>query len=87
MSNDQNDPLCLVFIPPLVTLLYRAEQLNGAPLTEKQVLAIRDEASCVSLPSSVAAEGEKARGYPDIVAENCWQEWQSAREQLFGQAS
>ncbi|MBD8879902.1 hypothetical protein IHE49_05365 [Rhodanobacter sp. 7MK24] len=83
MSNDQDDPLCLVFIPALVALLYKAEQTKGAPLTEDQVIAIRDHANCVALPYSMAISGEKTRGYPDIVAENCWAEWQSARKQLF----
>ncbi|MCP1374181.1 hypothetical protein [Dyella lutea] len=87
MSNDQDDPLCLVFIPALVTLLYKAEQTKGVPLTESEVIAIRDHANCVALPRSMAAVGEKARGYPDIVAEHCWDEWQSARQQLCGQAS
>ncbi|RUL63103.1 hypothetical protein EKH79_11860 [Dyella dinghuensis] len=87
MSNDQEDPLCLVFVPALVTLLYKAEQTKGSPLTEQEVVAIRDNASCIALPYSVAAEGEKARGYPDIVAERCWLEWQSARKQLFDQSS
>ncbi|HEX7816509.1 hypothetical protein [Dyella sp.] len=87
MSNDQDDPKCLVFNPPLVALLYKAEQTMGAPLTEAQVLAIRDHAICVVLPYNVAVAGEKARGYPDIVAENCWAEWQLARKQLFEQGS
>lgn len=56
MSVSQNDPLCLVFIPPLVALLYRAESTLGSPLTEAQVLAIRDNANCVTLPYSMALE-------------------------------
>ena len=87
MHNNQEDPLCLVFIPALVTLLYKAEQTKGSPLTEQEALAIRDSATCMALPYSVAAEGEKARGYPDIVAEHCWLEWQSARKQLFDRGS
>jgi hypothetical protein len=83
MSTNQNDPLCLVFTPPLVALLYQAELALGSPLTEAQVLAIRDKANCVALPYSVALDAEKKRGYPDIVAENCWPEWQAARKQLF----
>jgi len=84
VSSDPEEPLCLVFIPALITLLYRAEQLKGAPLTETEVIRIRDNANCLALPYSLAAKGEEDRGYPDIVAEECWAEWQSAREQLKG---
>ncbi len=80
----QDDPLCLVFIPPLVALLARAERLKESPLTESEVLAIRDAGTTVALPYSVAAAGEKQRGYPDIVAEDAWAEWQRVRVQLAG---
>lgn len=86
MNSPGDDPLCLVFIPALVTLLYHAEFTLGTPLTEAQVLAIRDNANCVVLPSSAAAKVEQERGYPDIVAEQCWPEWQAAREALFQKA-
>lgn len=82
-SNTDDDPMCLVFIPALVTLLYHAESTLGAPLTEDQVLAIRDNANCIALPFSMAAKAEQDRGYPDIAAEQCWPEWQAARTTLF----
>lgn len=81
MTDTSDDSLCLVFIPALITVLYAAEKRKGAPLTEKEVIDIRDKASCMALPFSVALKSEKDRGYPDIVAENCWKEWQSARTQ------
>lgn len=87
MSTEDADPLCLVFIPALVTLLYKAEREKGSALTEAEVLAIRDSASCIALPYSLAAKSEADRGYPDIVAERCWQEWQATRVQLFGSDS
>jgi len=83
MSSADDEPLCLLFIPALVTLLYHAESTRGAPLTEAQVLAIRDNANCVVAPVSVAAKVEQERGYPDIIAERCWPEWEAAREALF----
>lgn len=82
MLTNHDDQECIVFNPPLVALLYKAEQAMGAPLTEAQVLAIRDDATCVVLPYSVAAAVEEARGYPDIVAEICWAEWQSVRKRF-----
>lgn len=81
-----DDPLCLVFIPPLVTLLYRAELEKGTPLTEEEVFAIRDNANCIVMPFSVADEAEAKRGYSDIVAEECWDEWQGIRKQFEGLA-
>jgi len=73
------DPLCLVFVPALVAVLTAAEDRKGSPLTEAEVCDIRDQAVCITLPFSVALDMERERGYPDIVAENCWSEWQSRK--------
>ncbi|MFK3821585.1 hypothetical protein ACI2KL_05140 [Pseudomonas yamanorum] len=73
------DPLCLVFVPALVAVLTAAEDRKGSPLTEAEVCDIRDRAVCITLPFSVALDMERERGYPDIVAENCWSEWQSRK--------
>ncbi len=73
------DPLCLVFVPALVAVLTAAEDRKGSPLTEAEVCNIRDQAVCITLPFSVARDMERERGYPDIVAENCWSEWQSRK--------
>lgn len=77
MTETPADQLCLVFIPALVTVLYAAEKHKGAPLTER-----RNNATCMKVPFSVALESEQKRGYLDIVAENCWEEWQSSRFQF-----
>ena len=73
------DPLCLVIVPALVAVLTAAEDRKGSPLTEAEVCDIRDRAVCITLPFSVALDMERERGYPDIVAENCWSEWQSRK--------
>lgn len=73
------DPLCLVFVPALVAVLTAAEDRKGSPLTEAEVCDIRDQAVCITLPFSVALDMERERGYPDIVAENCWSGWQSRK--------
>lgn len=73
------DPLCQVFVPALVAVLTAAEDRKGSPLTEAEVCDIRDRAVCITLPFSVALDMERERGYPDIVAENCWSEWQSRK--------
>ncbi|SER29197.1 MULTISPECIES: hypothetical protein [Pseudomonas] len=82
MTDTSNNPLCLVFIPALVTVLYAAEQQKGAPLTEHEINDIRDKSTYMTVPFSLALEQGKKRGYADIVAENCWEERQSVRVQL-----
>jgi hypothetical protein len=81
-KEDPADPLCLVFIPALVAILLNAEQKKGAPLTEAEVIAIRDTAACMAMPVSAAAAVESKRGYQDIVAEAAWAEWQRVRLEL-----
>jgi len=77
-----SDPLCLVFIPALVTVLLNKERAKGLPLTEDEVRTIRDNCVTTAVPFSVAMEMEKDRGYADIIAEDCWNEWQRVRTQL-----
>lgn len=81
---ESDESLVLVFVPPLLALLQRAEELKGAPLSESEVLRIRDGAVCISMRISVAAKMEEARGYADINAENAWRQWQSFRAQNGG---
>ena len=77
----ETDPICLVFIPALVVILTAAESKKGSPLTEEEVVNIRDKATCMAVRFSVALKMEEERGYPDISAENCWEEWQDHRRQ------
>jgi hypothetical protein len=86
MSETKNDPLCLVFIPALVTVLLNKERAKGSPLTEDEVLAIRDECVAIAVPFSAALEMQRDIGYPDIIAEDCWNEWQRVRTQLLQDA-
>ncbi|MBC3434497.1 hypothetical protein HU735_03650 [Pseudomonas sp. BW16M2] len=76
------DPLCLVFVPALVSLLKAAEDRKGSQLNEGEVLEIRDNATATAIPFSVAVALEKERGYEDIVPEECWKEWQRVRSFL-----
>lgn len=71
--------LVLLFIPSLAAILAHAEQLTGAPLTEEQVIRIRDAAQVVvTLPQAAAAVGER-RGYADVDPANPWESWQAIR--------
>ncbi|PMW99569.1 hypothetical protein C1X59_17265 [Pseudomonas sp. FW215-R2] len=58
---------------------FRPETDKGSPLTESEVLKIRDQATCVAVPFDVAFDMENERGFRDLVAEDCWNEWQRVR--------
>jgi hypothetical protein len=78
----ENSELVPVFIPALAALLLDAEEKKGAPLTENEVLYIRDKGVCMMLEPDRAALLERKRGYHDIDPENCWIEWQAMRREL-----
>jgi hypothetical protein len=75
----ESEEIVLYFIPSLVATLLNRERAKGSPLTEEEVLAIRDGAPCVALTPQMAAEMDKKRGYPDLDAEYAWPQWQEAR--------
>jgi hypothetical protein len=75
-----HDDLVIYPIPSLVATLLHAEQEKGSPLTESEVLAIRDKCPSVTLPRSVAAKVTEERGYEDIDPDKCWAQWQETRE-------
>lgn len=76
------DELVPVFIPALVALLLAVEREQGTPLTEEQVIAVRDRATVTMLPRSVAESLADARGYDDVDPERSWEGWQEIRMQL-----
>jgi len=71
-----DDELIPVFMPSLVSILLRHEQDKGLPLTEDEVIAIRNKSVVVMLRRSAATEIAAKRGYDDIDPESCWREWQ-----------
>lgn len=77
----ENEPLVIVPIPTLVSLLVSREEAKGSALTEAEVLAIRDGAVCITMPASVARKVAEARGYQDLDPENVWEDWR-----VFGRA-
>jgi hypothetical protein len=78
----ENDPLVAMPIPPLVTLLHERERAKGAPLTEPEVLSIRDDAVSMMVRLSTARIMARDRGFDDIDPENAWVEWQLIRGAL-----
>jgi hypothetical protein len=77
MSDQDN--LIIYPIPSLASTLLKRERAKGSPLTEEEVIAIRDDAPCVVLPPDEAAKVDERRGYLDLDPENCWAEWQRIR--------
>jgi hypothetical protein len=72
--------LVLVFIPSLAALLTRAQQLNGAALSEFHVLRIRNVAKVTVVDHAAARSVEERRGYADIDAADAWRSWQQLQE-------
>lgn len=81
-SNEPEEALIPVPVPALVTVLLNKENEKGEPLTEQEVLSIRDNAACIMMPVSVIDKMEESRGYPDVDPENVWEHWQQARIDL-----
>jgi hypothetical protein len=71
--------LGVLFMPSLASLLDRAEDLKGSPLTEVEVVRIRDEARVVVTPMDVVTAVEASRGYPEVDVLDAWESWQALR--------
>lgn len=67
--------MAIVFIPALIALLEAKEIDSGRELTREDVESIRDNATAIELPEEIARDIIKIRGYPDIDADNVWNEW------------
>jgi hypothetical protein len=80
----QGERLLIVPVPSLVATLLRAEKDKGSPLTESEVVAIRDKCPSIAMPVDVAAKVAEQRGYDDIDPENAWEAWQAIRPSLLG---
>jgi uncharacterized protein YegJ (DUF2314 family) len=81
MDTDR-EQLVPVFVPALGPLLIHAEDQKGEPLSETEVLRIRDNAACIMMPIVAARKLEESRGYRDLDPENCWHDWQLLRAEL-----
>jgi hypothetical protein len=71
-----------VFIPALVVLLARSENDLGRPLTEREVVEIRDRGVCMMMRESMAIEMDQQRGYDDVDPEKVWEQWQKVRAEI-----
>lgn len=83
MSDSENSEKRVIYpMPSLVSTLLNREQAKGSPLTEAEVIQIRDGCPSVAVPIDVALKIDEERGYKDIDPERCWEEWQEARKRL-----
>src|SRR5262249_13750296 len=73
------DGLAILFMPSLAALLTRAEELKGSPLTQEQVIRVRDAALAVVTPADVAAATVEQRGYAEVDAIRPWESWRALR--------
>lgn len=73
-----------VYVPSLYEILAAAEKKKGAPLTEDEVLSVRDTATVVMMRREAAGELSRSRTEPDIDPADCWAEWQKRRPPLTG---
>lgn len=71
-----------VFIPALVLVLHDSERKKGSPLTEQEVMDIRDKGVCMMMRVEHAIHLDEKRGYNDIDPERVWEQWQEARTRI-----
>ena len=76
-----------VFVPDLIWLLQHSEANAGRPLTEQEVLDVRDKGVIVVLSVEDAIALNERRGYSDIEPERAWEQWQDARRRLQARAT
>ena len=72
--------LSLVFVPSLAALLSEAQEMNGAALTEDQVLRMRDGSMVMVVGHDQVRAVEEKRGYLDIDAADAWHSWPRLQE-------
>jgi hypothetical protein len=77
-----SEKLMIYPMPSLVATLINRERTKGSPLTEAEVIEIRDGCPSVAIPIDVVAKIDAERGYKDIDPERCWEQWQEARKSL-----
>jgi len=61
-----SDKLVIYPIPSLVSTLLNRERAKGSPLTEAEVIEIRDSCPSVAVPIDVVPKIDAGRGYKDI---------------------
>jgi hypothetical protein len=73
MTDDEN--LLIVPVPSLIATLLNKERAKGSPLSETEVLEIRDQCPSIAMTKDQYEKICESRGYLDIDPENAWDEW------------
>jgi hypothetical protein len=80
------EPMVTVFLNPLAMLLAARERQKGSPLTEAEVLEVRDGAVCTQMPLSQAerfyAALDAQMPIPRLDPERIWEQWQAMRNRV-----
>jgi hypothetical protein len=80
------EPTVTVFLNPLAMLLAARERQKGSPLTETEVLDVRDAAACTEMPLSQAerfyASLDAQMRIPRLDPERVWEQWQAVRDRV-----
>lgn len=80
MTEESEEALVLTPMPAICLLLLNLETQMGRSLTENEVLEVRNNATCVNLPESVANAMEESRDYRDLILDDIWHDWQGFKE-------
>lgn len=72
----------ILAVPSFAAILLSEEKKQGTPLTRREVEALRDKMSVMTVPADAAKEAEAMRGYKDIDPNRAWEEWQRLRTQI-----
>jgi hypothetical protein len=70
----------IVFIPSLAAILLAKEESMGRPLTEAEVVSIRDTSIVTVMPTGDVSLA--VREYEDVNPINVWVSWKQLRSQL-----
>ena len=76
---NQVNTLKQMFVPALVVQLEQAEWRKCAPLTEAEVLRLRDQAIRFPVPASLVDNLTACRGFRDVSPGRVWEEWLERR--------
>jgi hypothetical protein len=74
-SISHSDELVATPIPALLLILLNLEGKKGSDLTEREVIEMRDNCTCIMLPRSAKEAAEEKRGYRDLELEDVWEDW------------
>lgn len=73
----------LVYVVPLAKTLAIAESEQDHPLTEDQVMKIRDTAPCAKIPKNKLADFMAAQEFEDVDPFNAWYGWNKIKYEKF----